>query len=161
EDGIRDFHVTGVQTCALPISKSDEINDAINALNKRIAGLKVANGSESLWKSYEDYFEMGNIYSGSGNLDSNNIRGMLTSTHFNTLTAENHMKPDNLSSGGAGQKGTFNIFPGSNHVSDQLDRKSTRLNSSHVKISYAVFCLKKKKKKREIKQCVLRMTNFK
>src|SRR6266511_5817812 len=29
------------------------------------------------------------------------------------------------------------------------DRKSTRLNSSHVKISYAVFCLKKKKKKQE------------
>src|SRR5690606_15750153 len=28
----------------------------------------------------------------------------------------------------------------------QKDRKSTRLNSSHVKISYAVFCLKKKKK---------------
>src|SRR5207302_3510959 len=27
------------------------------------------------------------------------------------------------------------------------DRKSTRLNSSHVKISYAVFCLKKKKNK--------------
>src|SRR5690606_40694326 len=27
----------------------------------------------------------------------------------------------------------------------QTDRKSTRLNSSHVKISYAVFCLKKKK----------------
>src|SRR5690606_41830487 len=26
----------------------------------------------------------------------------------------------------------------------QVDRKSTRLNSSHVKISYAVFCLKKK-----------------
>src|SRR5579871_1289772 len=29
------------------------------------------------------------------------------------------------------------------------DRKSTRLNSSHVEISYAVFCLKKKKKKKE------------
>src|SRR5947209_14157911 len=28
-----------------------------------------------------------------------------------------------------------------------LDRKSTRLNSSHANISYAVFCLKKKKKK--------------
>src|SRR5436309_7303377 len=28
-----------------------------------------------------------------------------------------------------------------------IDRKSTRLNSSHVKISYAVFCLKKKKTK--------------
>src|SRR5690554_1982746 len=29
-----------------------------------------------------------------------------------------------------------------------IDRKSTRLNSSHVRISYAVFCLKKKKKKK-------------
>src|SRR5690606_41530207 len=34
----------------------------------------------------------------------------------------------------------------------QVDRKSTRLNSSHVKISYAVFCLKKKKKKKKIKK---------
>src|SRR5437868_12596519 len=31
------------------------------------------------------------------------------------------------------------------------DRKSTRLNSSHVSISYAVFCLKKKKKKQNKK----------
>src|SRR2546430_6418664 len=31
------------------------------------------------------------------------------------------------------------------------DRKSTRLNSSHSQISYAVFCLKKKKKKNKIK----------
>src|SRR5688572_31439312 len=32
-------------------------------------------------------------------------------------------------------------------VGEILDRKSTRLNSSHSQISYAVFCLKKKKKK--------------
>src|SRR5438045_6702552 len=31
---------------------------------------------------------------------------------------------------------------------DRIDRKSTRLNSSHLGISYAVFCLKKKKKTR-------------
>src|SRR5256885_4592485 len=31
-------------------------------------------------------------------------------------------------------------------ASERLDRKSTRLNSSHLVISYAVFCLKKKKK---------------
>src|SRR3989442_12069726 len=31
---------------------------------------------------------------------------------------------------------------------DPEDRKSTRLNSSHVRISYAVFCLKKKNKRR-------------
>src|SRR5207245_9779963 len=35
------------------------------------------------------------------------------------------------------------------HVTlSQLDRKSTRLNSSHGSISYAVFCLKKKKQKK-------------
>src|SRR5271167_5052400 len=31
------------------------------------------------------------------------------------------------------------------HAAQSIDRKSTRLNSSHVSISYAVFCLKKKK----------------
>src|SRR5947209_10769640 len=35
---------------------------------------------------------------------------------------------------------------------DGRDRKSTRLNSSHANISYAVFCLKKKKEKRETNQ---------
>src|SRR5690625_7026855 len=35
---------------------------------------------------------------------------------------------------------------------DHIDRKSTRLNSSHVAISYAVFCLKKKKKKLQQQQ---------
>src|SRR5689334_23408733 len=34
------------------------------------------------------------------------------------------------------------------HDRAELDRKSTRLNSSHSSISYAVFCLKKKKKKK-------------
>src|SRR5690606_41484995 len=33
----------------------------------------------------------------------------------------------------------------------RLDRKSTRLNSSHVKISYAVFCLKKKKRRKTVR----------
>src|SRR5690349_23784545 len=37
----------------------------------------------------------------------------------------------------------------STHNRPQSDRKSTRLNSSHVEISYAVFCLKKKKKKKK------------
>src|SRR2546426_1242574 len=48
----------------------------------------------------------------------------------------------------------FGFFPGKNpnKVGDRpaLDRKSTRLNSSHLVISYAVFCLKKKKKKKKI-----------
>src|SRR5690625_6783643 len=37
------------------------------------------------------------------------------------------------------------IRPGEKMFEELLDRKSTRLNSSHVAISYAVFCLKKKK----------------
>src|SRR3989475_156235 len=39
---------------------------------------------------------------------------------------------------------TSNI--GSQYILEMGDRKSTRLNSSHSQISYAVFCLKKKKK---------------
>src|SRR5258708_17831523 len=42
---------------------------------------------------------------------------------------------------------TTSWSPGSSHCGNSLtDRKSTRLNSSHQIISYAVFCLKKKKK---------------
>src|SRR5437870_10649218 len=39
-----------------------------------------------------------------------------------------------------------------------LDRKSTRLNSSHVAISYAVFCLKKKKKIKNTNELVYQIT---
>src|SRR6266511_5271745 len=39
------------------------------------------------------------------------------------------------------------------------DRKSTRLNSSHVKISYAVFCLKKKKKYHNIIKVIQNKNN--
>src|SRR5207302_8226366 len=41
------------------------------------------------------------------------------------------------------------------------DRKSTRLNSSHVKISYAVFCLKKKKKKKNNNKYIKKSKNIK
>src|SRR5436190_9358735 len=40
------------------------------------------------------------------------------------------------------------------------DRKSTRLNSSHTVISYAVFCLKKKKKKNKIILNTKRTANY-
>src|SRR5690349_22323623 len=38
----------------------------------------------------------------------------------------------------------------------RADRKSTRLNSSHVEISYAVFCLKKKKRRRSREELYIR-----
>src|SRR3712207_6889808 len=43
------------------------------------------------------------------------------------------------------ERNDFNIHLGDTMYSDSEDRKSTRLNSSHANISYAVFCLKKKK----------------
>src|SRR5258705_5818857 len=45
--------------------------------------------------------------------------------------------------GGTYKMSFTNFTTGKSH---SLDRKSTRLNSSHLGISYAVFCLKKKKK---------------
>src|SRR2546427_6782665 len=57
-----------------------------------------------------------------------------------------------LSGSGAWLNRSFNSrsigisFPGVPELIGPLDRKSTRLNSSHSQISYAVFCLKKKKK---------------
>src|SRR5258708_21322122 len=46
------------------------------------------------------------------------------------------------------QKGTEVASVGGEKISaEEVDRKSTRLNSSHQIISYAVFCLKKKKNK--------------
>src|SRR6476660_10071150 len=41
--------------------------------------------------------------------------------------------------------GLLEVVVATDHGPDRVDRKSTRLNSSHQIISYAVFCLKKKK----------------
>src|SRR5437773_8228415 len=90
EDGIRDRDVTGVQTCALPISlAAGDVHDAQPPL--RLA----------------EHAQQG--------------------PHLIELQVRRQRRPP------------LEI--------DATDRKSTRLNSSHITISYAVFCLKKKKKK--------------
>src|SRR5690554_7684695 len=43
----------------------------------------------------------------------------------------------------------YKVYSEISTSTERQDRKSTRLNSSHVRISYAVFCLKKKKKKKK------------
>src|SRR5436305_11955079 len=53
-------------------------------------------------------------------------------------------------------RGAAVVAPAEAAVNVKLDRKSTRLNSSHVRISYAVFCLKKKKIKSHIPNYILR-----
>src|SRR3989442_4273128 len=88
EAGIRDADVTGVQTCALPISA------------------RLVPGARPLLKPSP-------------------MHGLLSILIWLPIAA-----------------GLAVVLLG-----DRKDRKSTRLNSSHVRISYAVFCLKKKKKK--------------
>src|SRR2546426_5266985 len=60
----------------------------------------------------------------------------------------------------AASSGSDSSYPNDNRIQD---RKSTRLNSSHLVISYAVFCLKKKKKKKtesnEQKNTIHKITN--
>src|SRR2546427_9649404 len=56
---------------------------------------------------------------------------------------------------GRGHQGSWDRWARS-RSNTREDRKSTRLNSSHSQISYAVFCLKKKKKKKRILYIPLR-----
>src|SRR3989454_9299503 len=84
EDGIRDYKVTGVQTCALPIFFQKEASDDPE---RQVFPLVVF-----------------------------------------------HVEGDG-----------HPVLHGRSEQRAQPDRKSTRLNSSHLVISYAVFCLKKKK----------------
>src|SRR5207302_6222945 len=82
-------------------------------------------------------------------------RGFETVTYIldGHMMHEDHLgNKGNLKSGGvqwmtAGRGIIHSEMPQQDRgISEWIDRKSTRLNSSHVKISYAVFCLKKKTK---------------
>src|SRR5256885_4546228 len=99
EDGIRDYKVTGVQTCALPICRAASI-------------LRGVDGS-ALW-----------------------ICTTVTWGRLKVLASATSFRRSNCS-----------CTTGVTWLS--IDRKSTRLNSSHLVISYAVFCLKKKKKQKQ------------
>src|SRR2546426_7802844 len=104
EDGIRDYKVTGVQTCALPISV------------RRLA----------FEGSYEQY--LGGTTFGAGAM-------ALRVGRFDWGVGAQALGDASLSAA--------DLLGVSSLVFRTGDRKSTRLNSSHLVISYAVFCLKK------------------
>src|SRR6266487_5487907 len=58
------------------------------------------------------------------------------------------------------QRTSWKSRPASNPKRRRTDRKSTRLNSSHPSISYAVFCLKKKKRNGEPAVLILSVTDY-
>src|SRR5690349_22545634 len=86
------------------------------------------------------------------------IKHIAIRTHDVRKTAAFYREAFGLKEVGTGQSGVYltdghlniailNLRPGMDGESMKLDRKSTRLNSSHVETSYAVFCLKKKKRR--------------
>src|SRR6266496_5127588 len=72
-------------------------------------------------------------------------------TEIYTLSLHDALPISAVMAADAGQGRARSIALAGGAVGDREDRKSTRLNSSHVEISYAVFCLKKKKKKQQHK----------
>src|SRR5699024_11438271 len=107
EDGIRDRNVTGVQTCALPISA--------RRLRRRAGPGAAGAGPTGRVRRQRRPHQ---------------IRLRQPVADHRRFRSRQPQGPE--------------LAP--------EDRKSTRLNSSHVSISYAVFCLKKKKRKRAITQ---------
>src|SRR5690606_41060962 len=80
------------------------------------------------------------------------VNAQATRQNLDLLQAINSGRIAQFATGGLAGKGGLstsrdraNISVGDINITTNGDRKSTRLNSSHVKISYAVFCLKKKK----------------
>src|SRR5690606_41945839 len=78
------------------------------------------------------------------------IESLVARVRIRTVEREARQeRPAGLEPVGTGARGLDGRLHGGRMVLDReterIDRKSTRLNSSHVKISYAVFCLKKKK----------------
>src|SRR5205807_7636099 len=100
EDGIRDYKVTGVQTCALPILKRGNV--AINGSTGAVLGRSLTG-----------------------------LRDVVDRTLSEVRLEAGTQRRERL--------------PVITLLDEIADRKSTRLNSSHLVISYAVFCLKKKK----------------
>src|SRR3989475_12321106 len=140
EDGIRDLTVTGVQTCALPIWRhdlwviSDEVYGQIRYDGSRdsIAALPGMAERTVIVDGFSKGYSMTGWRLGYGVMPARLAEPMTTLVINNVSCTATFVQHAGLAA-----------LTGSQ---EPVDRKSTRLNSSHSQISYAVFCLKKKKK---------------
>src|SRR3712207_7277494 len=83
--------------------------------------------------------------SASGVLDTEAARGMGKEEHYPRAEGLGHYCCHRAPFERRKRKECSAHQAGTHHPNPNPDRKSTRLNSSHANISYAVFCLKKKK----------------
>src|SRR3712207_6977485 len=121
EDGIRDIGVTGVQTCALPIYSLR------TQWRRKADGGSLAERTRAVSAAVRVWVRT----AGSRSL----VRAPSTSTPIGRRSAPATTAP----------RVCARLTCSSGRPAIEGDRKSTRLNSSHANISYAVFCLKKKK----------------
>src|SRR3712207_8084584 len=82
---------------------------------------------------YTTLFRSAHGFGRAGEVDGRHLAGEFR------VAEEEHLLPLDLAEDAVADHQQLEVQP-------VLDRKSTRLNSSHANISYAVFCLKKKKK---------------
>src|SRR5699024_11977504 len=142
--------VTGVQTCALPISQItlDGTFEVLNGTITEVSGSDVLSSGNVLVR---------NVTITTPNAGTLNTSQSATAT-VNGISSTNsatfsYREQRTLTASTAGTVSSIYVPEGGAVAQDgivlelageDLDRKSTRLNSSHVSISYAVFCLKQK-----------------
>src|SRR2546426_10523716 len=182
EDGIRDYKVTGVQTCALPISRlpplfREGLCRIHCSLGRHVWGKSMIEVSH-LVKSYRDLKAVNDV---TFKVEKGEIVGFLGPNGAGKTTTMRMITGVLPPTSGSVRVAGFDVFEQPMEVKKRTgylpetppvytdmtvraylrfvaeikgvprkerdrDRKSTRLNSSHLVISYAVFCLKKKKK---------------
>src|SRR2546422_9846491 len=166
EDGIRDVAVTGVQTCALPISRFaiKHWDEKPYSEGKDVPKLTRASVTKTFTGDIEgegqvEYLMMYRSDGSATFVGFERVVGRLagkagsfvlqrTGVFEAGVAKESYSVVPGSGTGelrGLRGEGATAVGHGMEHP--MTDRKSTRLNSSHGYISYAVFCLKKKKKK--------------
>src|SRR5690606_40383998 len=118
---------------------NDVFEKRVAALEGGVAGLAVASGQSAQFIALTNILESGENFVTSANLYGGTYNQFKVS--FKRLGIEARFTKDDAPESFEAliDDKTKAIYV------ETINRKSTRLNSSHVKISYAVFCLKKKK----------------
>src|SRR3989454_4709890 len=174
EDGIRDYKVTGVQTCALPISVTftNKAAEEIGVRLKRTLGERAEEVTRGTLHALclailREHADAAGLHRGFGVADEEYQRIVLgrLGVHAKrrggllTLFTRRRLQDYRLTAGDESVYREYAAYLARRNMLDfddliartatrsskSRDRKSTRLNSSHLVISYAVFCLKKKK----------------
>src|SRR5256884_5306622 len=151
EDGIRDVAVTGVQTCALPIfSSALHRSQNTGHRSRRMTKLTI-NDLDLKGKRVFIRVDFNVPLKDAIVTDDTRIRETLPTLRLAIQKGARLVLASHLGRPKGGPDPKYSLRPAAKKLEEllgkpvALDRKSTRLNSSHGYISYAVFCLKKKR----------------